>query len=248
MNNVVSPRATLGVIVPSTNVVVEAEYNWMRPPGVSWHTGRIWIENEALDDDDVFESFLGNLRAETGRAIRDVVTCKPDYLVMGMSAETFWGGAAGNEAFEAWVREQSGGLRVSTGAAACDAALKKFGARKIGVITPYQPVADAQVRGFFSELGYDVGQVRGLKCPTATSIADVSAEQVRAAFLAVDSPDVDVLVQAGTNLAAVLVAAELEHELEKPVLAINAATVWHALRANGIQDQITGFGSLLEKF
>ncbi len=248
MSTAVSSRATLGVIVPSTNVVVEAEYNWMRPPGVSWHTGRIWIKNEALDDDDVFESFLEDLRAETGRAIRDVVTCKPDYLVMGMSAETFWGGAAGNEAFEAWVQEQSGGLRVSTGAAACDAALKKFGARKIGVITPYQPVADAQVRGFFTDLGYEVGQVHGLKCPTATAIADVTAQEVRAAFLAVDAPDVDVLVQAGTNLAAVTVAAELERELGKPVIAINAATVWHALRANGIHDHIIGFGSLFEKF
>lgn len=54
------------------------------------------------------------------------------------------------------------------------------------------------------------------------------------------------MVQAGTNLAAVRVAADLEEELGKPVLAINAATVWHALRTNGINDAINGFGSLLQ--
>lgn len=245
MRTVVSPRASFGVIVPSTNVVVEAEYNWLRPEGVSWHAGRIWIKNEALDDDLRFETFLEDLRTETGRAIRDVMTCKPDYLVMGMSAETFWGGAAGNSAFEAWVRSESG-LEVTTGAAACHAALQAFGARTIGVITPYQPVGDEQVRAFFEDLGYDVSAVRGLKCPTATSIATVDAATIREAFLSVDGPDVDVVVQAGTNLAAVRVAADLEEELGKPVLAINAATVWHALRTNGINDAINGFGSLLQ--
>jgi len=31
----------------------------------------------------------------------------------------------------------------------------------------------------------------------------------------------------------------------KPVLAINAITIWHALRNNGIADRIRGFGTLL---
>ncbi len=33
--------------------------------------------------------------------------------------------------------------------------------------------------------------------------------------------------------------------LDKPVIAINTATYWHALRQNGINDRIQGFGSLL---
>ena len=32
----------------------------------------------------------------------------------------------------------------------------------------------------------------------------------------------------------------------KPVIAINTATYWHALRANGIKDRMSGFGQLLE--
>ena len=44
------------------------------------------------------------------------------------------------------------------------------------------------------------------------------------------------------------VAADLERELGKPVIAINLATLWHALRVNGINDQVEGFGSLLAKF
>jgi maleate isomerase len=52
-------------------------------------------------------------------------------------------------------------------------------------------------------------------------------------------------VQVGTNLACAAVAAEAERWLGKPVIAINAATYWYALRQNGIDDRQLGFGSLL---
>ena len=37
-----------------------------------------------------------------------------------------------------------------------------------------------------------------------------------------------------------------EDFIGKPVIAINTATYWHALRACDIQDQRSGFGRLLE--
>ncbi len=60
--------------------------------------------------------------------------------------------------------------------------------------------------------------------------------------------DVDAIVQVGTNLSMVRLAAAAELWLGKPVIAINTATYWHALRANGIADKIAGFGRLLEEF
>jgi len=43
-------------------------------------------------------------------------------------------------------------------------------------------------------------------------------------------------------------ADEAERWLGKPVIAINAATFWYALRQNGIADQLQGFGRLLREF
>jgi len=43
------------------------------------------------------------------------------------------------------------------------------------------------------------------------------------------------------------VAADAERKLNKPVLAINTCTYWHALRRSGIDDKVSGFGSLLEE-
>ncbi len=242
----VGRRARFGVIAPSTNTVVEHDFAMIRPQDVTFHTGRMYIENPSLDSDDAFEHLLQEIRQSITTAIRDVVTCKPTYMVMGMSAETFWGGVAGNQAFTKRVRDQSG-LDVSTGASACEAALRAFGAERIAFFSPYQPIADRQVTTFFIEAGFSVATATGLRCPTATSIAEVPEQQLDDIIDQIDASDVEALVQVGTNLSFVRQAARLEQELGKPVIAINTATLWHALRANAIDESITGFGRLLEE-
>jgi maleate isomerase len=110
------------------------------------------------------------------------------------------------------------------------------------------PVGDAQVHRFFTECGFDVSVVHGLRCSSPTAIANVSEASLRDAILAVDGPNVDAIVQVGTNLAMARLAAVAEEWLGKPVLAINTATYWHALRSHGIGDRVGGYGSLLERF
>lgn len=247
MTNVVSPRAVFGVLVPSTNTTVEAEFNSMRASGVSWHASRIYISDPEFGSDAAFVRFLENLRTEIGLAVRNVLTAKPDYLVMGMSVETFWGGIAGSEEFMAWMHEMSG-LGVTTGAMACRDALNALGAQRLGIITPYQPVGDEQVQRFFEEIGFDVVALEGLKCASATSIGDVTPDEITRAFERVNDHSVDVLVQVGTNLPVSALAPELEKLFAKPVVPINTATVWHAYRANGIEDTLSQFGTLFADF
>jgi len=240
-------RMKFGVIVPSTNTVVEADYNRMAPHGVTVHAGRMYVDQPVMDSDAAFEAILAQTRASIGIAIRDVLTCKPDYLIMGMSSETFWGGVAGNAAFIERVRAQSG-LDVSTGASALRAALERLGVRRIAVLSPYQAIADAKVTGFFEEAGFTVVRFKGLRCPTATSIAEVGEAPLRAVLAdELNGPDVEAILQVGTNLSMVRLADEAERWLGKPVLAINAVTLWHALRAGGVMDQCRGFGSLMRE-
>ncbi len=42
-------------------------------------------------------------------------------------------------------------------------------------------------------------------------------------------------------------AASAEIWLKRPVVAINTAIYWHALRSSGITDRVSGFGALLER-
>jgi maleate isomerase len=111
---------------------------------VSWSSSRIDIKNPSLADDEQVEIFMQNLRETIADTVRMVMQCHPTYLVMGMSAETFWGGKDGASKFENFMHDLSG-LNVTTGAAAAKKALDCFGAKTIGIITPYQPVGDQQV-------------------------------------------------------------------------------------------------------
>jgi maleate isomerase len=241
-------RAKFGVIGPSTNTIVEPDYYMMAPPGVTLHYSRIYIADQNMADDSRFERLMEQIRASIEVAVRDVMTCEPTAIIMGMSSETFWGGKTGNLAFTERLRTWAGGLHVTTGADACNHALQVFNARRLGIVTPYQPVGDTQVRNYFAECGYDIVELRGLKCPTAVSIAHVGEDDLRAAILDVNNEDVEAIVQCGTNLSMVRLADEAERWLNKPVLAINAVTLWHALRSNGITDQVRGFGTLLREY
>lgn len=242
-------RKKFGVLAPSTNTIVEPDFYAMRVPGVTAHFSRIHIRNQNLDSDAAFERLLEQIREEIGYAIDRVMTCEPDYMVMGMSAETFWDGVEGNRAFSQRVTDRTGkGLKVATGAEACERALKLFGVKKIGVVTPYQPIGDKNVIRFFNDIGFEVVKLKGLKCPTAIAIAHVTEDELRDSLLEVNAPDVDALVQVGTNLSLVRLADEAERWLKKPVIAINAATWWLALRENGIEDKVYGAGRLLREF
>ena len=240
-------RAKFGVLAPSTNTIVEPDFSAMSVPGVTSHISRIHIRDMTMDSDAGMENLLEQIRAEIGHAVERVMTAEPDYLVMGMSAETFWGGKAGSIEFREHIRRLSG-LEVATGAEACERALQIFGAKRIGVVTPYQSVGDAQVVRFFEDLGFEVVAIKGLRCPTAVSIAQVPESTLREALLEVNSDDVDALVQTGTNLSMVRLADEAERWLGKPVIAINAATWWMALRDNGINDRVERSGRLLREF
>ena len=239
-------RAKLGVIAPSTNTVVGPEFAAMSVPGVTGHVGRIHIRDQVIDSNEGMFKLLDQIRGEIAGCVERVMTCEPDYMVMGMSAETFWDGVEGNRRFKKQITDLSG-LDVATGAEACERALRLYGAKRIGVVTPYQPVGDENVVKFFGELGFDVAAIEGLKCPTAVSIAHVSEAELREALIRVNEADVDALVQCGTNLSMVRLADEAERWMDKPVIAINAATWWMALRDNGIPDQLHGFGSLLRE-
>ena len=136
---------------------------------------------------------------------------------------------------------------MTGGAAACDAAFMKLGVKTIAVLTPYFPVGDRNVRQFFEESGYRVARIRGLQCASPVLIAHAPPAELRSAVEELDADDVDAVIQVGTNLAFAALAAKMEAERGKPIVAINAAIYWHALRKNGIVDKVSGWGSLLEK-
>jgi len=244
MPDVTGYRAKIGIIIPSTNTVVEADFNDLRIPGVTFHAGRMHIGQPALDSDAAFEGLLAQVDYSFKTALRDVMTCHPDHITMAMSAPTFWGGKAGNDKFLSMATALTP-LSITTGADSCRRALEVLGARRIAVLTPYQPIMRAEIVRYFEDVGFQVTGYHDLECESATAIALVQPDELRKVVAKLNGPDVDAIVQAGTNLSMVRLAADLEKEIGKPVVAINAAIVWRTYRELGFADRIAGAGRLL---
>lgn len=236
-------RAKIGVITPSTNTTVEYDVNTLPIPGLSFHVGRIYLPRPRLSSDDEFRDLIDQVMESMETAIRDVTSAEPDHLMLGMSAPVFWGGLAGSSEFKKRASKMAG-MPVTTPAEAVTEGLKALGVKRIGVLTPYQPVADENVHRFLTESGFDVKTVIGLKVPSATEIAKVEPPRIIEALREIDSEDLQALVQLGADLSAMKVADEGERWLKKPVIAVNVTTTWLTLRRAGIKDQFPGFGPL----
>jgi maleate isomerase len=248
MTDILGWRHCFGVLGPSTNTVVQPDMEAMRPAGVTNHYSRIFTPNAQAVSNETFMAGISVIGQNTLDAVASVMTAEPDSLVMGMSAVTFIGGVAGADAFRRKL-EDAGRVKAATGAHACAEALNAYGnIGRIAFMSPYFPAANAEVKRFFQESGYEVVRDSCLECSRWTAIAKVPPNTVRDAFKALDGDDVDAIVQVGTNLSAVKLAAAAELWLGKPVIAINTAIYWQALRMNGIEDKIEGFGRLLAEF
>lgn len=241
-------RMKFGVLGPSTNTIVQPDFDDLRPRNVTNHYSRIMVPNRRAVSNETFMEGAWEISNNTIDAVRGVLTCEPNYLVMGMSAVTFFGGSEGARKWRERVEEVSG-LKVSTGAEAVVAALQAYGGiKRVSFMSPYFPAANAEVRNFLSDYGYETVKDIPLQCPSWVAIAEVTPTTVRDTFRELDSDNVDAIIQVGTNLSGIRLAAAAEWWLGKPVIAINTATYWHALRVNGINDKIDGFGRLMSDF
>lgn len=245
MPDALASRLKFGVIAPATNTIVQPEYDAMRPRGITNQMARVVIPDSPVGTESEFAAMMSQVRGFVEASLDAVMACSPGAVVFGMSAETFWEGVLDTNGVQAHL-ESRAGVKVILGMQACLAAIQRYGGiRRISIITPYMPSGDAQVRRSFTDSGFEVVNLLGLKCNSPLLMAHEPPERLRRAVREVDDSSVELILQVGTNLAFAGIAAEAERWLGKPVLAVNTCTYWHALRSCGIEDRIEGFGSLL---
>ncbi|EDZ48490.1 IgiC, putative [Rhodobacterales bacterium Y4I] len=247
MSNFLGKRLRVGVAIPSTNTSAQPEMEAMRPVGVTNHIGRMIIDDDSLTHEAGFNRVIENIRSSTPDAIRSLRHCGLGAVIAAVSPDGYWEGHSAHEALHGRLAEAAGGAKIIMSADAILAALKALGGiRRIGLISPYLELGDEPVSRFFTDSGIEVAATHGLGGRTPSNISDVTLENLRDAVLDVDGPNVDAIVQVGTNVPMADFAAAAETWIGKPVLSNNAVLYWHALRSCGVTDPIPGRGLLYE--
>jgi len=234
-------RAKIGVIVPPTNTVNEAEWQMMAPAGVTIHSARMPLHTDTSSD------------AGKKALYEDIEKATGDLAQAGMSVIAY-GCTAGSmshpmNAIPDFMSGVSGTPCVTT-AASIVAALETLGAKSVVVATPYADALNEHERAFLETAGFRVAGVAGLGIGAGgpqeyIQIARTPAETIKTHVLAADHKDADVMLVSCTDFPVLEMIPELEVELGKPVVTSNQATFWAALRAAGIEDRFEKFGTLL---
>jgi maleate isomerase len=249
-------RRKFGLLIPATNTSMEHELwsilcgNQGPLKGVGLHTTNVLTPTPQLrNEEDLMEykrQFLGGLRT----AVDGALLAQPQYMIMGMSLEHIIGGLEGIRAPMAEIEAYSG-LSWATWHDAIHAALDRYGAKRIGILTPFDKTGNEFARQMFAELGFDVVSSVGFSCANALHIAHVpdwAKERAILELLATEGNRLDAVVQCGTNMSLIDVSERLEPVVRIPILGINAVTFWYALRENGIEGALAGAGRLLREF
>jgi len=251
-------RRKFGLIIPATNTSMEHEL-WSiifanQGPGglrgVGLHTANVVTPNPKLATEqdlmDYQKQFIGGLIS----AVDVAALAQPQYMIMGMSLEHIIGGL---EAIKSPMRdiEAYSGLAWATSHQAMPAALRKFGARRIGLLTPFDKKGNEHATQMFTELGFEVVASVGFSCANALHIAHIpgsAKEKAILELLATEDNQLDAIVQCGTNMSLLDVTENLETVIGIPILGVNTVLFWYALRENGFDAPMVGAGRLLSEF
>jgi maleate isomerase len=239
-------RAKVAVVVPATNTVVQPEMEAMRPHGVTNHVTRMLLPPRPYDDQLAYKKALETEEGHLEEALRLVMVCEPHVVAHGHSIHSFRGD--GQRAMDEEKRlEALCGVPFITPSRAVLAGLEAIGKpRRIAILTPYWPPADAMIADFFRSCGYDVVATHGLRATGPTAVARFTQAQILQGFEDLDGPQAEVLIHVGTNLPVSALTPEIEKTFGKPLIGVNVATYWLALRRIGIEDKLPGMGLLAQ--
>jgi len=229
-------KARIGVLVPSVNTVVEAEFNALVPPGVTIHSTRMYITHPTVET-------LRRMNEDIEMAAQLLATAQPAVVAFACTTGSLLEGIGYDQEL---IRRIQKIVKVPTTAtaAAVIAAFGELGVKRVSVGTPYNEELTRREKDFFEKSGIEVVRIRGLNFQ-GKDWEQNSLDPVKRLAREVNRPEAEAVFLSCTNLKTLPVIAELEEELGKPVFSSNVATFWHAMRLVGWKENIQGRGKLL---
>lgn len=229
------PRGTFAIVIPLQNSNMQPEYEAMRPDGINNQIYRFDISAHDKASDAVL------------RAVPGCLLCWPDMIIGGTSLEMHAWSRGQQADFRAEFAGQAQGAAIALATDATEAALRTVGAKRIGVLAPMSAENSASAQAYYEAAGFEVPYTTSLRVKKSEEIIKVTVDQINAGFEEIDHADVDTLLHVGGALGIVAMIEDLEARFDKPVVSVNAASYWYALRRHGITDPMPGFGQLLMK-
>ncbi len=221
----------VGLIVPSTNTVMEPDLYRNLPSGTTVHTSRMLLEGSVTVEAEelMLDVYLPDCARQIG-------TLQPDVVVFGCTSA---GALRGPE----YERQLAGGISETTGAptitimGAVVDELQRLAVKNVAVLTPYSEEINDTIKESLETSGFTVPYINGMDVKGAFNIAAVSpAEIVNYVKEQLAGVASDCLFVSCANLRSVEVLDKIREAAGRPVITSNQAVLAGVKRTIGVAE------------
>lgn len=217
-------RRRVGLIVPSSNTVVEEDFIHSVPAHMTIHSARMRL----LETTE--PALWTMIREHLPRAVEDIASVHPHVVVF---ADTSAGAILGQGAESKMIKDIADrtGARVVSTNEAVHASIASFNPRRIAVITPYIDSVNERIRRGLKERGFRLSKVAGMAQMDNFGFANILPERILTfAMHELTGIRFDLVFVSCTNLRALEIRQQLEDRLGVPVVTSNHATIQQTLQ------------------
>ena len=210
----------MGLIVPSTNTVMEPDlYNHL-PSRVTLHTARMLLQGGVTieSEERMLDEYLPANAKEIG-------TLRPDVVVFGCTSAGALRGPAYEHNLSQELTKITGAPTVTIMEAVVEE-LRRLAAKRVALLSPYSPEVNETIQRSLEASGFQVVYVRGMDLPDAFGIAGVRPEQILEYVQEhLRNIDADCLFISCANLRSLEVIDALREMSPIPVVTSNQAVL-----------------------
>lgn len=219
----------IGVIVPSSNTMVEPDFMRNLPPRASLHTARMYLAETTAEAE---RSMIFDYAPQ---AVRDLASLYPHVVAFACTSGGAVLGEQGERELIDRIAAETGAKVVSTNDAV-KAHIARYSPRRVAVISPYNDELNDKIRIGLASRGLNVVRIRGMGILENYAIAEVTPEEIVAfAEEQLAGLDFDLLFASCTNWNGLRARPLLMRRFGVPVVSSNQATIAAAIEAAGLQ-------------
>lgn len=213
------PDFRVGLMVPSSNTMMEPDFATRLGPDVTLHTARMYLEDTTTEGENrMLDEFALS-------AARDLATAHVDVVVFGCTSAGALRGNAYDEELCRRIGEVTSAPVVST-IASVRSAIRTAGAEKVGVVTPYVDELNDKIKASVEADGVQVVKIAGLGMTENYAIARVPPERIEEfAVEQLGGIDIDLIFASCTNFAAMAAMEVITKRMNRPVVTSNQAVL-----------------------
>jgi maleate isomerase len=235
----VTPRARIGFIIPSSNRMVEPQMQRHLPAGIVPHFNRIGMTNRHRKPlDQLMPKIL-----EAADLLND---SKCDAIVFQCTGTSMSGGVEMDRQVVAEIAAATGRPAIST-ASALNAAFEALGVKRLAFLSETAQAGHEEKLKYLGEAGFEIVADKAMALAGSDEFCVMPSEFWFDAGLELGkaAETADAIFISCANISAIDMIDKLEARLDIPVVTSNQAALWSALRAIGIGDNLPSLGRLL---